>query len=342
MSDFLEIDGSEGEGGGQIVRTSLALSACTGRPVAIRRIRAGRKKPGLMRQHLTSAQAAARVCSAQLEGAAIGATEIEFRPNTIAPGEFRFAVGSAGSTTLVLQTVLPPLLRSGGVSTVEITGGTHNPWSPPFDFLARSFLPLLQRFGVKVEAELKRPGFFPAGGGQIRVRIEAPDSLRPTELLERGEVVRRRAVARIAELDHEIAERELGVVRRKLGFRPDELELDAVRGSLGPGNVIAIEHECEHVTEVHTGFGERGVKAERVAGRAVNEARQWLASGVPVGEHLADQLLIPMALAGRGAFRTQKPTLHTTTNCEVIERFLPVRFDVTEDGDAWVVRVAPR
>ena len=187
------IDGSEGEGGGQILRTSLALSLVTGQPFRLENIRAGRQKPGLLRQHLTAVEAATTVGAAEVIGAALGSKTLEFRPGAVTPGNYRFAVGTAGSATLVLQTVLPPLLTANAISTLTLEGGTHNPFAPPFDFLARCFAPLIQRMGPTIELELRRPGFFPAGGGKFHARIEPVKRLARFDLLERGPLRQHRA-----------------------------------------------------------------------------------------------------------------------------------------------------
>ena len=248
---------------------------------------------------------------------------------------------SAGSATLVLQTVLPALLQADGPSTVALGGGTHNPFAPPFPFLERAFLPLLQRAGAGVEVTLERPGFYPAGGGRFTAEIRPAGALRPFELLERGEPVSRRARALVAELPRSIGERELQVVTRELGWAAGDCAVEEVRGSAGPGNLLSLELEYEHVTEVCTGFGQRGRPASAVGEEAVAAAQRYLARGAPVGEHLADQLLVPLALAGGGAFATGPPTRHTRTNAEVIERFLPVRIEFREDGGVWRVTVRP-
>lgn len=330
---MLTIDGARGEGGGQILRSALALSLVSGTPFRIERIRAGRARPGLMRQHLTAVEAAATVGEAEVEGAAIGSQEVVFRPRRVRPGTYRFAVGTAGSTGLVLQTVLLPLVMASAASTLALEGGTHNPHAPPFDFLAAAFLPLLRRMGARVEARLERTGFYPAGGGRMTVEVTGA-TLVPLTLLARGETTRRRARALISRLPSQIGRRELAVVRTRLGFGDDELELITLgEGMAGPGNVLLIEIESEHVTEVFTGFGEVGVRAETVAERAADEARRYLAAGVPVGPHLADQLLLPLALAGGGAFRTVPVTRHTTTNVEVIRQFLGTTIEVARVDD---------
>ena len=255
-------------------------------------------------------------------------------------GEYRFAIGTAGSTTLVLETVLPALLTASGPSTLTLEGGTHNPLAPPFDFLQRAFLPLINRMGPHVEAVLERPGFYPAGGGRMVVRIEPAAILKPLHLPERGAILARQAIAAIAGLPGHIAERELAVVRDKLGWSEAELHIRRLSAEHGPGNVLTLEIASEHVTEVFTAFGEKGVSAETVAERAVKEARTYLAAGVPVGHHLADQLQIPLALAGDGSFTTLRPTLHSLTNIEVIRQFLDVRIALEQvSGEVWRLSV---
>ena len=329
---MLIIDGSTGEGGGQILRTSLALSLVTGSPVKVHSIRARRSRPGLMRQHLTAVRAAAEVGRAEVSGDAIGSREIVFRPQAkVEPGAYTFNVGSAGSTTLVLQTVLPALITAGGASQITLEGGTHNPMAPPFDFLNQAFLPLLARMGPRVTARLVSPGFYPAGGGCIVVSVE-PAKLVRLDLPERGEVRSRRAVAAVAHLPIAIARREIEAAREVLGWEVGCFHVEHLKGSPGPGNVITITVACEHVTEVFTGFGQKGVRAEVVGEEAAREAKAWLDAGVPVGEHLADQLLLPMALAGGGSFRTSAPSSHTRTHMELLDRVLGTKTTAAEVG----------
>lgn len=329
---MITIDGSFGEGGGQILRTSLALSLITGEPFRITHIRARRKSPGLLRQHLTSVMAAARVGSACVEGAAAGSQELTFEPQTLSGGHYEFAIGTAGSTTLVLQTILVPLLIAREPSVVVLEGGTHNPAAPSFDFLARSFLPLLARMGAGIEATLERPGFFPAGGGRIAVTIASASKLGALDLAERGAIVSKRARAVVANLPHDIARREIAVIAEKTGWPEHSLQAHSITGSIGPGNVVTIDVESEHVTEVVTAFGKRGVRAEDVAAGAVDEIQRYLDSNAAVGEHLADQLLLPMAIGGGGAFTTARATPHTTTNAEVIAKFLGTRIAFEDEG----------
>jgi len=337
---MIVIDGSFGEGGGQILRTSLALSVVTGKPFRIESIRAGRKKPGLMRQHLTAARAAAEVSGGNLTGAKIGSTKLAFAPGEVRPGDYSFAIGTAGSTTLVLQTVLPALLTASGPSEIALEGGTHNPYAPPYDFLAKVFAPLVGRMGPRVEMQLDRYGFYPAGGGRIQVRVTPADALRGMDLVERGEVRSKKARAIVAGLGEKIARREVEVIAKRLSLTEGQCVTEVVKSSPGPGNVVFVEIECEHVTEVFTGFGQRGVKAEKVAEGAASRARRYLAAGVPVGRFLADQLLVPFAMAGGGAYRTVAPSSHTRTNAEVVGKFLDVDVTIEDEGEgAWRVEV---
>jgi RNA 3'-terminal phosphate cyclase (ATP) len=329
--DRIEIDGSQGEGGGQILRSALTLSLVTGRPFRLHRIRARRVKPGLLRQHLTAVRAATTIGAAAVTGDELGSTELVFTPGEVSHGDYTFAVGSAGSVTLVLQTVLWPLLLRPGKSRLTFEGGTHNPMAPPFEFIAEVFLPLLRRMGAQVTATLIRHGFYPAGGGSFRVDIEGGHPLRPLEIFNRGEVVRRKARALLAHLPKSIGDRELRVVRNELGLERDEVRVVDV-DSAGPGNALMVWIEAEHSTELFCAFGERRVSAEQVAARVVSEVRAHLESGAPVGPHLADQLLIPLALVGRGGYQSYALTQHTLTNMEILGRFLPVRFQVTDEG----------
>jgi RNA 3'-terminal phosphate cyclase (ATP) len=338
---MLTIDGSIGEGGGQILRTALALSAVTRTPFRIEHIRAARARPGLLRQHLAAVKAAAEICGAAVEGAALGSATLTFRPNAIRAGEFAFTVGTAGSTTLVLQTVLPALIVAPAPSRLMLEGGTHNPAAPPFDFLAKSFLPLINRMGAKVAAELQRPGFYPAGGGRFAVEITPAAELKGLELMDRGAIRALRARALVVNLPLSIAERELKVVRRMLPISRDDAVAQEIRGGPGPGNAVMVEVETASHTEVFTGFGARGVRAETVAETAARQALAYLESGVPVGPHLADQLLVPLALARQGRFRTGPPTLHTTTNVEVIRRFVEVGIELQEESPGvWTVTIS--
>ena len=342
---MIEIDGSAGEGGGQILRSALALAMCTGRPFALTRIRAGRTKPGLMRQHLACVLAAQKISSAEVDGAELGSQSLRFEPRTLRAGDYAFAVGSAGSCTLVLQTVWPALMLADGPSTLRLSGGTHNPMAPPFHFLERCFAPLLRRLGAEVELSLRRLGFYPAGGGEIDVTVHpARDRLAPFDLLARGPLVETYAESYAPGLPQAIARRELDALANALGWSPAQLRWPAVRQNEGPGNVLLATLQHEHVCEVATRFGERGVTAERVARDLAREVESWLRHDAALGAHLADQWTLPIALAvwlrgGRAAFTCTELTPHATTNFETVARFLPVRFSTAPYGAGFRVEV---
>ena len=336
---MIEIDGSQGEGGGQMLRSSLSLAICTQQPFRIFNIRANRDMPGLLRQHLTAVKAAAEICDAEAVGDEIGSRELTFKPGKLKGGNYSFAIGTAGSSTLVLQTVLPPLLTAAGESVVRITGGTHNRGSPPFDFLQRAFLPLLARMGAQVDLQLSRYGFYPRGGGEIVARV-TPSSLAELTVTERGPQVRSYAEAYVAALPMHIGQRELEVIGKRLKWSPEQLFLRGLSNDMGPGNAVTITVEHANVTEVFTGFGERGVRSEDVASGAVDEARGYLSSNAAVGEHLADQLLLPMALGQGGSFTTSAVTEHLRSNATIIETFLHKRVTINESPGGFLVQVS--
>jgi RNA 3'-terminal phosphate cyclase (ATP) len=337
---MIVIDGSEGEGGGQVLRTALSLSLITGRPFRIENIRANRPRPGLMRQHVTAVEAACAVGGAECEELAVGASALAFTPGRVTAGEHHFAVGTAGSTGLVLQTVLPALMLADSPSRLVLEGGTHNAHAPPFDFIDRVFLPLLRRLGPAVDARLIRHGFYPAGGGRIEVDVSPVKTLAPLDLVERGALRRVEARALVAALPGEIAVRELAEVGKVLGWPDEARRIEQLSDKVGPGNVLILEAGFEGTREIVSGFGQLGVSAEAVAGKAAKRMRGFLGSNAAVGVHLADQLLLPLALAGGGRFTTVKPSQHSRTGAEVIRRFLDIdiRFAEREDG-CWLVEV---
>lgn len=341
--DMLQIDGAAGEGGGQIVRSSLALSLLTGRPVTLSNIRAGRAKPGLMRQHLTAVQAAAEVGDAAVRGAEIGSRELVFTPRTVRGGDFVFKVGTAGSATLVLQTVLPALLSVDSPSRLVLEGGTHNPLAPPVDYLERVYAPLVSRMGPRISVQLRRHGFYPAGGGKVEVEVTPANKLTGLRLLTRGELIRRIVVARVANLPDHIARRESQSVVDSLGWARHEALVERVTAQ-GPGNVLFAELVYGETAELFTGFGRVGVRAEQVGEEVAAQVRAYLDTDAPVGEYLADQLLLPLAIAAwRGAaseFRATPLSLHSTTQISVMQQFLDVPIRCQEETPGGVVHVA--
>lgn len=363
-TDIIQLDGSTGEGGGQILRSALSLSACTGQPFEIINIRAKRPKPGLMRQHLACVQAAQRICHAQVQGADLGSQSLRFEPGPVTAGTFEFSIAGAGSCMLVLQTVLPPLMLADAPSRVVLRGGTHNPMAPPFTMIERSFAPLLHRMGVGLGLDLRRCGFFPAGGGEVWADIAPTQDLQVFDLLERGTLQQAWAECLAPALPGHVAERELATVQTSLGWSAAQIRKSPQRANEGPGNALVLTLQYQHVTEVVTSFGEKTVSAEQVAKKAVGQVRRYQKSEAPVGEHLADQLMLPMALAVvaqqrklvragapagaqtetgtvRARYACTEVSEHSRTNLAVIERFLPVSGRIEQDGDRrWVVELS--
>jgi len=239
----------------------------------------------------------------------------------------------------VFQALFPALLSASGPSRLTIEGGTHNPSAPPFEFVAQTFLPVLRRIGASIDVRLERHGFYPAGGGRITFVVDPCRALGPLTMIERGST-RVRACALVSNLPESIGGREMHVVHERLGVDRSLCRVEAIGTSVGPGNVVMIALETEQVTEIVTGFGVKGVTAEQVASDACDEAERFLQSDAPIGIHLADQLLVPMALGGGGAFRTLSPTPHTRTNAGVIQRFLDVSIAMdAESHDAYRITV---
>ena len=339
---MLILDGSYGEGGGQILRTALTLSAITGQPMHIERIRAGRKNPGLQPQHLTAVRAASAICGAQLEGDEPGSQALTFIPGSPArPGEYVFDVaeaargGSAGSVGLVLQTVLLPLALQQEKSHLTLRGGTHVPWAPSVFYLNHVFLPVMTRMGLQVQIELVQWGFYPAGGGEIQVQIKGKGTvLHPIQLTDRGELRRVWGTAAVMNLPAHIPQRMAARARNVLeeaGIRA-QVEPRRLRGA-GPGAGIFLFAEYEStagcVSAGFAAYGHKGLPSERVAEAACNELLAHHRSGNPVDPHLADQLVLPM-LAARGTSRisTSQISRHLLTNVWVSRQFLPQDVDV--------------
>lgn len=352
VASMLIIDGSYGEGGGQVVRTSLALSAITGQPVRIEKIRAGRRKPGLAPQHLTGVRAVARVCSAEVEGAKLGSQELTFAPRS-APqaGNYTFDVaqaakgGSAGSVSLILQTVLVPLALVEGTSQITLRGGTHVAWSPPFDYIKRVYLPTLARMGIQAKVNIKKCGWYPVGGGEIRATVEGQgasdgeqvpgESLGALDLRQRGELLRVRGLSASSNLPKHIRTRQEGAALQSLRSNGVNVRMDVVDApAKGKGTLVFLWAEFGNAVAGFTSLGELGKPAEQVAEEAAAELLEFLGSDAALDRHLADQLVLPMALpAGRSQFTTEVVTQHLLTNAWVVNRFFPGRVRVEgEEG----------
>lgn len=332
MDRLVKIDGASGEGGGQILRSALSLSIRTGQAFHIRGIRAGRSKPGLMRQHLACVQAASVVCGGSADGAQVGSTELLFQPGPIQGGNYRFDIGSAGSTMLVLQTVLLNLLDAPKPSTLRIEGGTHGKTAPSTDFIAHSYFPMLQKMGANLQLCVRQAGFYPMGGGVVEVDVQ-PGALTGFALTQRGDLLSQEATAFSCGVPGHVATRELEVLAQELRLRPDQLRATRATAQLGRGNSL---HLClqfpEHQIAI-SALGERGLSAEAVANQLVQDAKSFLAQSAPIDAHLADQLLLPLVWAGGGCFRCEQATAHLYSNAEVIEAFAAARVSISAQAD---------
>ncbi len=345
---MLRIDGSHGEGGGQILRTALALSCVTGQPFTLYNIRKGRPKPGLQPQHRTCVRAAQAISGASVEGGDLGSTTLTFAPGPVRPGEYRFDVaetrGSAGSVTLVLQTLLLPLILAPAPSCLTILGGTHVPWSPPAHYLREVFLPLLARLSVSIALEIGRWGWYPQGGGEVAARIQPTTAIAPLNWEQGGGMKRIFGVSAAANLPRSIAERQrdraLAVLRAK-GLEARIAIEEAP--SPGKGTLLFLAAERERGLGAFSALGAIGKRAESVAEEACAELLAYLATDAAVDPHLADQILPWLALAtGPSRITTSRVTRHLLTNAWVIRWFLPVEIGIEgEEGAPGRIKIHP-
>lgn len=332
MDSLLPIDGNQG--GGQILRSALALSMVTGRGFHITDIRGRRRRPGLLRQHLTCVRAAAALCGAEVEQATLGSTALRFRPGALTGGELDIAVGSAGSAMLVLQAVAPALLCAPEPTTLQLSGGTHNPAAPSFAFVARSWAPALAEMGARIESRLDRHGFFPAGGGRARFVVAPWSSPRAFVATQAPREVRLSAEILVSQLPKHVGNTERESILEELGTElpdPPDVRIRRIRDSPGPGNVVSLRAtdatgRCVQFVD----HGRKGRPSREVVGQVVERWRRWRDGGVPIDEHLADQLLLPMALGAGGRFLTTTPTAHTRTNAALIQRFVDATIELRE------------
>ncbi|HSB72219.1 MAG TPA: RNA 3'-terminal phosphate cyclase, partial [Candidatus Methylomirabilis sp.] len=321
---MLTIDGAQGEGGGQILRSALALSAIGGWPVEIRAIRARREKPGLQAQHLTAVAALREICGAEVGGAALGSQQLRFVPGGVRPGEYRLDVGTAGSTSLVLQAILLPLALAPGPSRVTLTGGTHVPWSPTVDYLREVLCPALAAMGVRAHLEVQRHGFYPKGGGRVVVEVEGGTTLRPVSFLQRGGTLRVHGISGVANLPLRIAERQRdrALTRLEAAGLAADITL-VVAEAPGAGSFLLLLGESGGVPAGFSALGEKGKPAERVADEAVDELLDFRKAEAGCDLHLADQLILPMALApGTSRLTTPRVTRHLLTTIQIAGQIL--------------------
>ena len=321
MPATIQIDGSQGEGGGQILRTALALSMITGQAFELINIRAGRKKPGLMRQHLVCVQASQHISQAYVEGAELHSQRLYFAPQHVQSGKYQFQIGSAGSTTLVLQTLLPALLLQNEASELTISGGTHNPLAPTADFIEQCFLPVLEKLGIAVEFKLNKAGFFPIGAGEIQIKIQPWQHRNKLNLLDRGTLQTTKAFAAVLNLSEEaqIAQRELATLNKRLKL---DTQQQFLLNGISQGNTVYVKVEHQHHIQLFTALGEMRKSAEQIANHLAEQVKQYLGSNASVDEYLADQLLLPLALGQGGEFTAQCISEHTRTQAAMIEKFI--------------------
>jgi RNA 3'-terminal phosphate cyclase (ATP) len=326
---LIEIDGSYGEGGGQILRTALAFSAIYKRSLTVHRIRAKRKNPGLGHQHLMAVKALAQISGAKVEGGAIGSETLRFIPNEICPGDYKFQIGTAGSVTLLLQALLLPLSLSQKNSQLTLVGGTHVPWSPPFHYLSEVLFPTLHSMGISVEARIERWGWYPKGSGILEVEIQSSPNLKPISLLDRGPLKKIRGLSASSCLPKHVGERQRDEALRRI---EKEMKIDAEITVLsdapanGPGSFVFLVAESEKAIAGFSSLGKRGKPAEEVAREAVDSLKEYVQSDGCIDPHLADQLIPFLVLAkGNSSFTTLRITEHLLTNLWVVQHFSDVR-----------------
>lgn len=327
---MIQIDGSFGEGGGQVLRTALTLSLITGQPFEIYNIRARRKNPGMQPQHLKCVEAALLISGGQAKGDRKGSTHLIFQPGPVVSGDYRIDIGTAGSTSLVLHTIYLPLALKENNSSLTITGGTHNPWSPCYHFLSRHWLRYLKQIGFDLKLKMDRAGFYPKGDGKIRVEISPVVNLEPLKLLKRGELKRIDGISAIANLDFNIAERQRGQSLKRLeqlGYTP-QIAIEPM-SSRYKGTMLLLQAEFESGSGCFTALGAIGKRAEKVADEAVEDLIEYLNADGCIDKYLADQLILPISMVkGKSYFSTSKVTSHLLTNLEVVKKFLDIKTNV--------------
>lgn len=344
MSHFVELDGAQGEGGGQILRSALALSLITGKPFKITNIRANRPKPGLAAQHLACVRAAATIGSATYKGGTVGSTVVTFEPAKVRAGEYKFTIGTAGATGLVLHTVAYPLVVCGdGPSQVTITGGTHVSDSPCYHYNAMTWCAYLERMGIDISLEMIRPGFYPRGGGEIRATLEPCAQIRGLNLGKRAELTTATGLNIVADLPEDIGRRQGRRLATQLKHAGLECHVVEERLSNGPSTVAGVVFRQPPVPTLFFALGERGKRAEHVAEEACDLALAYRSKPAPVDPHAADQIVLPLALSeSPSEFLTTEVTEHLRTNIAVIQHFLDREITIEEHDDGTgTVRIGP-
>lgn len=327
------IDGSQGEGGGQILRTALSLSTVLSRPMTIENIRANRPKPGLRPQHLTAVRALKEICDAEVEGLKGGSRRIVFQPRRIMPGNYVFDVGTAGAVTLIIQALLPPLALASGPSRIILRGGTHVPWSPSCHYLSEVFLPTLGLMGIQTAIRLKQWGWYPKGGGEVELDIQPVKTLQSLELLQPWEPEEVNVVCASSNLPGHILEREQRRIREILQSRGLAAQYERLEGTaIGQGNIVFITTRSGRAAAGFSALGAKGKPGEQVAEEAAQSFLAFLDSGAAVDEHLGDQVLPWLALApGRSSILVQRISSHLRTNLWVVNQFMPQRLILAEE-----------
>ena len=343
---MLEVDGSHGEGGGQLLRMAVALSVLTEQPIRVARIRAGRKNPGLAAQHATAVGALAKMCDAKVDGLRIGSSTITVQPGKIRPGAYSFDVGTAGSVTLVLQALIPVAAAAPGPVRLRVVGGTDVPWSPPADFFARVFLPLLRRVGGRVEVEVMRRGYYPRGGGIVETVVQPTREWSPLEFTELGKVERVRGIAHVANLPEEIPKRMKHAATRRLhGLADVKIEERIYRGedAVGQGGALVLWADTDATVLGSDSLARRGASSEQVGEEAAVSLLAEIESGSTFDVHLTDQLLVYLARAtGPSTFCARQISGHLDAMMWLLPQFLPCRFGVANEGPRMRVSVEPR
>jgi RNA 3'-phosphate cyclase len=340
----VELDGSRGEGGGQILRSALTLSILTGRPFKLVNIRANRDRPGLRPQHLMCVRAAAAISGATCRGATLDSSCLYFEPSVVKPGSYTFAIGTAGATALVLQTVVLPLaLRSRETSTVVVTGGTHAENAPCYHFLETTWAGYLRRLGLTVELEMRRPGFYPRGGGEVRAVIRPAERVHGLNLTSCPELTRASGFSAFAGLPESVGRRQADRLAKRLRAAGIEADIELVEWrTASPGSVAAVIFPQTPVRTLFCALGRRGKPAEAVADDVAEEALRFRERGGPVDPCSADQILLPLVFSPEESrYRTSEVTRHLTTNIDTVRKFLgrEITLDGTEGGPG-TVRVA--